>query len=212
MTGEAMEQSTLKLFLMGRRVLTAELVQQVKDIGYLQREIEGERRSWRRRVSRRLRNQRLRAQQQLRIDKLTTAGYVLARDAANWQRWLETSRLALEGAIHQVGLDLPREPLLASQIKKALAIVAHTSVPLKIHVNSHTSASLNDLLSTALTPFSHVAHSVVITAYLEDNACIIETPAGLYEASVGREVDAFCQGVRDYLADWDPADDAGGKP
>lgn len=212
MTGEAMEQSTLKLFLMGRRVLTAELVQQVKDIGYLQREIEVERRSLRRRVSRRLRNQRSRALQQLRIDKLMTAGQVLARDAANWQRWLDTLRLALEGAIHQVGLDLPREPLLAAQINKALAIVAHTSVPLKIHVNSHTSASLNDLVSTALMPLSQVAHSVVITGYLEDDACIIETPAGLYEASVGREVEAFCQGVRDYLAGWDPTDDVGGKP
>ena len=206
-----MEKSTLRLFLLGRRVLSADLVRRVSDIRYLEKEIEGDYRSLRLRVARRLRSHRHRALQKARLERLVTAGYVFARDLSAWQQWRDNLRAALEHTVTEIGLALSRDSLLERQVRKAMALAARTTAPLTIHVNSRTRPALQRLLATLEWPEDAMAHSLIITEYLEDDSCIIETPNGLFEASVDLEVAAFCQGVTSYLDGAGAGDPARGE-
>lgn len=196
-----MEQTTLKLFLMGRRVVSADLIQRIRDITYLEKEIESDNRSLRRRVARRLRNHRLRALQKLRLETLVAAGHAFVTDLAAWRQWRDSLHAALEHSVKEIGLVLPRHPLLQIQIEKAITLAARTTAPLTLHVNSRTSAPLQRALTAIALPVDAMMQTVVITDYLADDSCIIETPNGLYEANVGRELEAFFDGVKSYLAD-----------
>ena len=189
----------LQAVLQGQRVIAPDTVRAVSDLRALQQQLHAERQVLRQRIASRLRRQRQRAAQAARVQRLMAAGYAFARDHATWQRWRESLRVALEQAVAEVGLALPRDALLQKQVEKAVCLAAHSTGPLTVHVHTRTEATLRQMLATLCGAGPPLEYAVVITDYLEDDSCIIETPSGLFEAHVGPEVQAFGSGITAYL-------------
>jgi len=194
-----MDRTAVKLLLMGQRVISADQMRKVGDVEKLIEEFEQDNRFLRRRITKRLRSRRRRATEALKLERLMLAGQALARDLSAWEQWQGRLRAALEDAIRQIGLALPDHPLLELQVNKAVALAVQTTSPLKIHVNSHTRDSVQRVLVTMMHAGVDIEHVMLTTDYLDDDSCIIETPSGLYQASVSAEVEAFCEGVRAYM-------------
>lgn len=194
--------------LLGTRVVNADFVRRLADMDRIEKERLEDCRRIRARVALRLRNHRRRAQQKRQLEGLVMAGHAFAGDLLAWNRWRSHLHAALEAAVSDVGMALPRQWLLEKQLRHAMAQAADATTPLKIHVNEHTRASVERLLADL--PWGGkqaVAYSVVVTDYLADDSCVVETPRGLFEGRVDLEVAAFCQGVRASLREQNACDD-----
>lgn len=194
-----MQKCAMRLLPPGKRVVDAELVRRISDVRRLEEKMQADYRALRQRVARRLRSHRQRVAQAIKLERLMAAGYAFASDQAAWQQWRESMRLALEHAVAEIGLALPRDSLLEKQMEKAIALATRSTVPLTVHVNSGTQPAVQHMLAALHWPEEAMAHAIVITEYLEDDSCIIETPSGLFEANVGLEVEAFGDGIKAYL-------------
>lgn len=194
-----MQKSTLRLLPPGTRVVDAEHMRRISDVRRLEEKLQADYRSLRLRIAARVRSHRQRVAQTVKLERLMAAGYAFASDQAAWQQWRESMRLALEHAVTEIGLALPRDSLLEKQVEKAVALAARSTAPLTVHVNSRTLPAVQRMLATLYQPDEAMAHAVVITEYLDDDSCIIETPSGLFEANVGLEVEAFGNGIKAYL-------------
>ena len=143
-------KSELHQTLLGRRVVSAELASRIRDVGCLEKRMLDEYRAMRLRICRRLRKHRQRVAQAVRLERLMAAGYAFARDQAAWQRWRESMRLALDHAVADVGLALPRDSLLEKQLEKAICRASLNSMPLTIHVNSRTHPAVQTVIYSIL--------------------------------------------------------------
>jgi type III secretion protein L len=185
--------------LTGPRVLDAATVRRLDKIDQLERRLAGERAEVRGRLATRLRRARQRALRLGRAQGMAAVGRAFGADYQGWRQWLERLERALGDAVEQLGNALPRPLLLEKQLREGMAMAARDTVPLTIHANARTLATVERILADLPWAKDTPSCALVVTAYLADDACIIETPRGLIEGHVDLEVAAFCRGVREAL-------------
>lgn len=118
----------------------------------------------------------------------------LAEDIRRWRDAAARIEPAVATVLQDATLALPRSQLLEMQLRRCLAAV-RGGAGVRVHVNAAMQEQVVEMMrdwnDDALVP----ACDIVVTAYLPDGACVIETDHGMIEGQVERELAAFCERV-----------------
>jgi flagellar biosynthesis/type III secretory pathway protein FliH len=186
------------LHLAGQRVLPPEQVQAMEQLRSLDASLRQGAAQTRQRLAARLRHARAAARRngfrQGRLEGMREVAASFAEDVRQWRAVAARIEQVVATVLQDATLALPKALLMEMQLRKCFAEV-RGAPDLRVHVNAATYQPVQDMMRNWIAEEQIVACEVVLTDYLPDGACILETGNGMFEGQVERELSVFCERV-----------------
>ncbi|GLQ99606.1 FliH/SctL family protein [Dyella mobilis] len=186
----------------GERILPPEKVQAMEQLRLLDASLRRSHVQARQCLAERLRRARALAwrvgHRQGRLEGMYDIATAFADDVRQWRAVSERIEQALATVLRDATLALPKTLLMEMQLRKCFAEVRGAAA-LRVHVNAAMYKSVQVMMQAWIGEANMPACELVLTEYLPDGACLLETAHGMVEGQVDRELAVFCERVSTLL-------------